>query len=64
MWVWSDELVERVSTEGVDRREHVPLVAYAVGPDADLEVLANEVLNRVNGDAAAPHPARWGPEDG
>jgi len=63
MWVWSDELVERVSAEGVDKRERVPLVAYAVGPDADLEELANEVLGRVRGDAAVPRPACRGTED-
>ena len=45
MWVWSDELVERVSITGVDRLAGLPLVAYTVGSDADLEELALEVLS-------------------
>ncbi len=63
MWVWSDELVERVSTEGVDDRERGPLVAYAVGPDADLDEIANEVLGRMKEDAALSGPASWGTVD-
>ena len=63
MWVWSDELVERVSTEGVDKRERVPLVAYAVGPDADLDELANDVLGRRRGDVTAPPSACRGTLD-
>lgn len=57
MWVWSDELFEKVSKEGRDGRERVPLVAYAVGPDVDLNELADEVLGRGRGDAVAPRSA-------
>lgn len=44
MWVWSDELVERLAGSGAIDREHVPLVGYAVGTDVDLDALAVEVL--------------------
>jgi hypothetical protein len=52
MWVWSDELVERMSGDGADARERVPLVAYAVGSEADLDELASEVLYGVRSDDA------------
>jgi hypothetical protein len=45
MWVWSDELVERVSITGNGGLAGQPLVAYAVASDADLEELALEVLS-------------------
>ena len=47
MWVWSDELVERMSGDGANDRQRVPLVAYAVGSEADLDALASEVLSGV-----------------
>ena len=53
MWVWSDELADRFPairpTEGLK----VPLIAYAVDGEADLETLAREVL-------AAPNRSRTG----
>ncbi len=60
MWVWSDELVERVSRDGVDLRERVPLVAYAVGSEADLDELAIEVLGGMRADTAEPWSAPRG----
>ena len=57
MWVWSDELVERVSKDGVDGRERVPLIAYAVGSEVDLDELASEVLNGTRAEAAGPRSA-------
>lgn len=55
MWVWSDELVERVSTAGAaHERIRVPLVAYAVIPGTDLDELALEVLSGSRSDAAEP----------
>jgi hypothetical protein len=58
MWVWSDELVERVSRDGVDVQKRDPLVAYAVGSEADLDRLADEIFNGSRGSAAKPQVAR------
>lgn len=44
MWVWSDELIEKVSSMTVDGPESVPLVGYAVSPGTDLVEFAREVL--------------------
>jgi len=54
MWVWSDELMERVSKDGIDGRERVPLVAYAVGSEADLDELALEIVNGTGAEASGP----------
>lgn len=57
MWVWSDELVERVSITGVDGLAGLPLVAYAVVSEADLEELALEVLSGSKAERAdSPSP--------
>ena len=53
MWVWSDELVERASTAGVEGFDCVPLIAYAVIPEADLDEFALEVLS-----ATRPEPVK------
>lgn len=52
MWVWSDELVERVAAAGVYVPAHVPLVAYAIGSEADIDELAVEVVAETKPDAA------------
>jgi hypothetical protein len=57
MWVWSDELVERVSIASVDGLAGLPLVAYAVGSDADLEELALEVLSGTKVERADSRPS-------
>lgn len=54
MWVWSDELVERVSGSGAIDRERVPLVGYAVGKEVDLDELAIEVLSRATQESTRP----------
>ena len=56
MWVWSDELVDRFPAMGTCEGVNVPLIAYAVEGEADLEILAQDVL-------AAPsrEPANQGP---
>ena len=46
MWVWSDELVDRFPAIGEPENVGVPLVAYAIEGDADLEVLARDVLGK------------------
>ena len=59
MWVWSDELADRFPAIGIQLETAIPLVAYAVDRDTDLEDFAREVLAsspRVAG-APAPHPA-------
>jgi hypothetical protein len=60
MWVWSDELVERVSRDDVDVRKGVPLIAYAVGSEADLDDLAAEILGGTVADTAEARQASWG----
>ena len=44
MWVWSDELADRFPT--IQGREDVgvPLIAYAVEQEVDLEVFAREIV--------------------
>ncbi len=44
MWVWSDELVDRVLGANGDVTGPVPLVAFAVASDADLDEMVREVL--------------------
>lgn len=59
MWVWSDELVERVSITGNGGLAGQPLVAYAVASEADLEELALEILSRSKAERAdSPSPDR------
>lgn len=60
MWVWSDELAARVSLDGVDLRERLPLVAYAVGSETDLDELAVEVLGGTRAEPAEPPSALRG----
>ncbi len=63
MWVWSDELVERVSIDGVEVQERVPLVAYAVGSEADLDEFASEVLDATRANAVDVRQAPPGAAD-
>jgi hypothetical protein len=44
MWVWTDELVNRVDPMGRIELQRVPLMAYAVDDEADLEALAREMF--------------------
>ena len=60
MWVWSDELVDRVSGEDVNGLERVPLIACAVGSDADLHALAVELLRSIETVGATVQPADRG----
>ncbi len=52
MWVWTDELVERLSSDVEDGRDRVPLTAYAVGSEVDLDAFAIEVLSGTRPDRA------------
>lgn len=52
MWVWSDELVERVQAGGADRVDQVPLTAYSVVSETDLDELALEVFSGMSGATA------------
>ena len=63
MWVWSDELVERVSIDGVEAHERVPLVAYAVGAEVDLDEFASEILNATRANAVEVRQAPRGAVD-
>ncbi len=56
MWVWSDELVDRVMGEGFGSSDRIPLVAYAVSPEADLDELAIELLADTGQRAPALQP--------
>ncbi len=56
MWVWSDELVERMSGDSANDRVRVPLIAYAVASEADLDALASEVLFGLQREEAEPSP--------
>ena len=44
MWVWSDELADRFPSMGTQGSANLPLIAYAIGGDTDLEILARDVL--------------------
>jgi len=44
VWVWSDELVDRFPAMGTQENVNVPLIAYAVEGETDLEMLARDVL--------------------
>jgi len=63
MWVWSDELIDRVSGDGFNGLEGVPLIAYAVGSDADLDHLALELLADMGTVGVAVKPAERGAAD-
>jgi hypothetical protein len=63
MWVWSDELVEGVSRDGVGVRKGVPLIAYAVGSEAELDDLATEILGGTVADTGEARQASWGDVD-
>jgi hypothetical protein len=63
MWVWSDELVERVSRDGVDVRKGVPLIAYAVGSKAELDDLVTEIHGGTVADRGEARQASWGDVD-
>ena len=54
VWVWSDELVDRFPAMGEPEYVGVPLVAYAIEGDADLEVLARDVLLRATRERIEP----------
>ena len=57
MWVWSDELIDRVSGDDMAGLERVPLIAYAVGSDADLDELAVAVVAEMEMVDAVVKPA-------
>jgi len=57
MWVWSDELVERLPSDDGEGWERVPLVAYAVRSDADLDEFASKVLIGERAPRPAPREA-------
>ena len=57
MWVWSDELVDRVSGDDMTGLKCVPLIAYAVGSDADLDELAVALVADMETVDAAVKPA-------
>ena len=63
MWMWSDELVDRVSGEDVNGLERVPLIACSVGSDADLHALAVELLGEIEVVGTSVHPADRGAVD-
>lgn len=44
MWVWSDELADRFPAFRPRRKANLPLIAYAIEQDADIEAFARAVL--------------------
>lgn len=52
MWVWSDELVDRFPAMGTHESVNVPLIAYAIEGETDLEILARDVLAAPSREAA------------
>lgn len=44
MWVWSDELADRFPAIHPGKRTGLPLIAYSVEREIDLEAFAREVL--------------------
>ena len=63
MWVWSDELVDRVPGDDMTGLERVPLIAYAVGSDADLDELAAALVVDMGAVGVAVEPADSGAAD-
>jgi hypothetical protein len=61
MWVWSDELANRFPAiqgrEGVG----VPLIAYAVEQEVDLEALAREIVRSLGEPSDVVQPDHSGP---
>lgn len=53
MWVWSDDLVKRIEAGEADAGARIPLVAYAVAPETDLDEFAQQLMggSRVSTDA-------------
>ena len=56
MWVWSDELADRFPAIRSQQEAAFPLVAYAVDQEADLEVVAHEVLGSLRAPVNAQQP--------
>ena len=44
MWVWTDELMESQETDRQVTGRELPLVAYAIEGERDLETLAREIF--------------------
>jgi hypothetical protein len=60
MWVWSDELADRFPAIQGPEDVGVPLMAYAVEQEVDLEALAREIVRsqREPSDAVQPEHGR------
>lgn len=56
MWVWSDELADRFPAIRGQQGIAIPLVAYAVEHEADLEVFADEILGSRRDHVSEPQP--------
>lgn len=65
MWVWSDDLASQFPEIRRDAGANLPLLAVAVGTEADLESVAREVIREyqamgdrppVDGDWSAATP--------
>ena len=61
MWVWSDELADRFPA--IQGRENVgvPLIAYAVEQEVDLEALAREIVRSLREPGDVMQPEHSGP---
>ena len=61
MWVWSDELADRFPT--IQGREDVgvPLIAYAVEQEVDLEAFAREIVRSQREPSYVVQPEHGGP---
>lgn len=58
MWVWSDELAERFPAMRAPETVSLPLVAYAIEGEMDLEMLARDVLSRSSHERLEVTPLR------
>ena len=61
MWVWSDELADRFPA--IQDREDVgvPLIAYAVEQEVDLEAFAREIVRSLREPSDVVQPEHSGP---
>ena len=60
MWVWSDELADRFPAIREREDANVPLMAYAVEQEVDLEAFAREIVRSQRKMRDAAQPERGG----
>jgi len=63
MWVWSDELADRFPAIQGRETLGIPLMAYAVEQEADLEAFAREIVRSQREPSDAIQPEHGGPSN-